>query len=262
MKRRELAVYRKADLVVAVSDEDKSILQREVDDVPIEVIPNIHRVPPLVPDKKNVSNSLLFIGNFRHDPNVDAMLYFCRDVLPLIKEEVPGVSLTIVGDSLPGEVRILADESIRVLGFVPDIKPLLETSDISIAPLRYGGGMKGKIGEAMAHGLPVVTTSVGIEGFGIIPGRQVMVGDTPDVFSGAVIRLMRDEVLYENLRRAAWTFVNDRYSIDAVSRRIRDLVGRLDRFPVKTLSRAKALEIAVRYHLERSVLWRFKQQIR
>jgi glycosyltransferase involved in cell wall biosynthesis len=258
MKRRELAAYKKADVVIAVSEEDRSILHREVGNLPVEVIPNIHAIPPLAEGKANVCNSLLFIGNFHHDPNVDAMLYFCKEVLPLIKRDVPDVRLTIVGDSAPKEVRELAGESIRVLGFVPDINSLLQANDISIAPLRYGGGMKGKIGEAMAHGLPVVTTSVGTEGFGLTPGRNVLVGDSAEGFANAVVQLIRDRGLYQSLRSAAWTFVNERYSVSAVSRRIRGLVSHLDAYPVKKLSLAKSAGMAVRYHLDRSILWRLK----
>jgi O-antigen biosynthesis protein len=259
MKSRELAAYRKADVVIAVSEEDRRILQLEVEKLPVEVIPNIHAVPPLVEDKTNIGNSLLFIGNFRHDPNVDAMLYFCKEILPLVRQEVPDVQLTIVGGSPPEEVRKLTAEKVTVLGFAPNVKPLLESNDISIAPLRYGGGMKGKIGEAMAYGLPVVTTSIGTEGFGLMPGRDVLVGDTPEAFAGAVVNLIRDRALYEKVRRAAWTFVHDSYSINAVSKSIHELTGRLDNYPIKNLSRTKRLGIAARYELDRRVLWRFKQ---
>jgi glycosyltransferase involved in cell wall biosynthesis len=258
-KRRELAAYRKADVVIAVSEEDRRILQREVGKLPVEVIPNIHAVPPLVEEKKNIGSSLLFIGNFRHDPNVDAMLYFCTEVLPLIKQEVPDVELTIVGGSPPEEVRRLTAEKVRVLGFVPDVKPLLEVSDISVAPLRYGGGMKGKIGEAMAYGLPVVTTSIGTEGFGLTSGQHVLVGDTPEAFASAVVDLIRDRELYERLRRTAWTFVNDCYSVSAVSKSIHELICHLNNYPIKKLSRAKWLGIAARYQLDRHVLWRLKR---
>ncbi len=258
-KRRELAVYKDADVVIAVSEEDRSILQRELGTSPVSVVPNIHAVPPLAEGKKNRRNSLLFIGNFHHDPNVDAMIYFCKQVLPLIKQEVPDVALTIVGDSAPDEVRRLAGENVTVAGFVPDTTTLLETSDISVAPLRYGGGLKGKIGEAMAHGLPVVTTTVGIEGFGLTPGRNVLVGDTADVFAGAVIQLMRNPALYESLRSAAWAFVNERYSVSAARERVHDLVSNFYTFPVKKLSCAKRAAMAIGYHLDRSVIWRFKR---
>jgi len=259
VKTQELATYRKADVVIAVSEEDRRILQQEVQDLPVEVIPNIHRVPFLAESKNKIANSLLFVGNFRHHPNVDAMLYFCKEILSLIEREAPGVRLTIVGNSPPAEVEGLARDNVEVLGFVPDIGSLLEASDISIAPLRYGGGIKGKIGEAMAYGLPVVTTSVGTEGFGLSPGQNVLVGNTPEAFASAVVQLIRDRELHEKVRRAAWTFVNERYSVSAVSKRIRDLFGRLGGYPVKKLSSAQRLTKTVRYRLDRHVFWRLRQ---
>jgi len=121
--------------------------------------------------------------------------------------------------------------------------------------------MKGKIGEAMAHGLPVVTTSVGIEGFGLTAGENVLAGDTPEAVAAAVLELMRDRELYDKIGKAAWTFVNEHYSITAVSRRIQELLG-LDRYPVKKLAPGKLLRVAVQYHLDRHVSWRFKQSKR
>ena len=258
VKRRELATYRKADVVITVSEEDKRILQRAMKNLPVEVIANIHAVPPLVEPKVMSSNSLIFIGNFHHDPNVDAMLYFCKEVLPMLKEQVPDVRLTIVGNSPPEEIQALGRENVEVLGFVPDITPLLEASAISIAPLRYGGGIKGKIAEAMAHGLPVVTTSVGTEGFGLSPGENVLIGDTAEAFAGAVVQLIRDRELYDNIRKAAWIFVNERYSVVAVSKQIEHMLGSLKGYPIKKLSGTKTVRKALRYHLDRHVFWRFK----
>ena len=262
MKDRELAAYSKADVVIAVSEEDRGVLQRELKNLPVEVIPNIHAVPPLVASKDRNRNLLLFIGNFHHDPNVDAMLYFCSDILPLIRQDASDVRLTIVGDAPPEAVQRFAGENVKVLGFVPDTIPLLEASDISVAPLRYGGGLKGKIGEAMACGLPVVTTSVGTEGFGLSPGTNVLVGDTPEAFAKAVVELIRDRELYENVRKAAWTFVNERYSVTAASRRIQELFGHLDRYPVKKLTPVKILGMTIQHNLDRYVSWRVKQSRR
>ena len=259
MKEVELAIYGRADVVIAVSEEDKKILEAEAKDLHIEVIPNIHATSTLPEGNPKLLDSLIFVGNFRHDPNVDGLLYFCEEVWPLIKKAAPDTVLTVVGSSPPEEVKGLASKGIKVLGFVPDIVPLLETSAISIAPLRYGGGLKGKIGEAMAYGLPVVTTSVGTEGFGLTPGDNVLVGDTPELFAAAVVDLIRDRELYERIRRAGWAFVNERYSVHAVSERIRAMIARLDRYPVKKLARGKRFAMAVQYYLDRHLSWRFRQ---
>jgi glycosyltransferase involved in cell wall biosynthesis len=259
MRAVESEVYRRGDLVIAVSEEDRMTLRREIEDLPVELIPNIHAVLPLAARNGRLRNSLIFIGNFQHSPNVDAMLYFCKDVLPLVEVTVPDIHLTIVGSAPPEKLKKLADEHVKVLGFVPDILPILEASAISIAPLRYGAGLKGKIGEAMAYGLPVVTTSTGAEGFGLTPGENVLLGDTPEAFARAITALVRDADLYERVRRAAWQLVNERYSVNAVSIRIQEVVDRLNRYPIKRLGLARRLEMTVRYQLGRHVSWRLKQ---
>ena len=259
LKSRELATYRKADVVTTVSEEDRKILRREIPDLRVEIIPLIHEIPPLTERAHQMGSSLLFVGNFHHHPNVDAMIYFCDEILPLIRRRAPEVRLTIVGNSPPEAVKALAGNAVSVLGYVPDLKPLLQGSDISIAPLRYGGGIKGKISEAMAYGLPVITTSVGTEGFGLSPGENVLVGDTPAAFADAVVQLIRDRQLYDKLRKAAWVFVKERYSVSAVSKQIQHVIGTLENYPVKKLSPAKIVGKAVRYHLDKYLFWRFKQ---
>jgi glycosyltransferase involved in cell wall biosynthesis len=225
VKRSELKAYRAADRVIAVTDEDRRILLREAPTLSVDVVPNIHAMHPLDDGSERIPDSLLFVGNFKHEPNNDAMLWFCREILPLIRKEVPGTRLRIVGDAPPDAVRSLARDGIEVVGYVPDVQPYLRTSAVSIAPLRYGGGMKGKIGEAMAAGLPVVTTSTGAEGFGLTPGRDVLVADDPHGFSSAVVKLLRDEVTRNAMRTAAWKFISDRFSIEAVQA---DLLGVLE----------------------------------
>jgi glycosyltransferase involved in cell wall biosynthesis len=259
-RARELAAYRSADVVIAVSDEDRHILQRELGELPIEVIPIIQAMPPLVDRCQSDPNALLFIGNFNHDPNVDAMLYFCAEVLPLIRKRSPDVRLTIVGNSPPDKVKQLAGEGVEVLGFVPDLRPVLAASGISVAPLRYGGGIKGKVAEAMAFGLPVATTSFGIEGFGLTPGENVLIGDTPEAFADAVVELVTNEGLRERLRRSAWTFVDERYSQEAVARQVHSLIGNLYRYPVKKLPLRRAVAKAVQRRFDQHIGWRLRQE--
>jgi glycosyltransferase involved in cell wall biosynthesis len=181
------------------------------------VLPNVHAVYPPADPAMAMPNSMVFVGGFQHEPNVDAMLYFCGEVMPLIKKQIPNARLSIVGSNPPAAIQALASESIDVTGYVPDTTPYLEKSSVSIAPLRYGAGMKGKIGEAMSHGLPVVTTSVGAEGFGMTPGEHILVGDSAAEFAEHVIRLMQDQTLHERIRLAGWEFIRSRYSVDAVA---------------------------------------------
>ena len=239
VKRSELKAYRAADRVITVTDEDRRILLREDPTLCVDVVPNIHAMHPLDDGSERIPDSLLFVGNFKHEPNTDAMLWFCREILPLIRKEVPATRLRIVGDAPPDVVRSLARDGIEVVGYVPDVQPYLRTSAVSIAPLRYGGGMKGKIGEAMAAGLPVVTTSTGAEGFGLIAGRDVLVADDAGGFCSAVVQLLRDEATRNAIRAAGWKFISDRFSIDAVQG---DLLGALERAAEKPAKEASLVQ--------------------
>jgi glycosyltransferase involved in cell wall biosynthesis len=236
IKHVEMEVYRKADHVITVTEQDRAVLLTEDPALSVGVVPNIHTTHSPNGGNQRKSDSLLFVGGFRFDPNTDAMLYFCREVMPLIWRQVPSATLRIVGDSPPAVVRDLACERIEVTGYVPDLKPYLQSSQVSVAPLRYGGGMKGKIGEAMAAGLPVVTTSIGIEGFGLTPGQDVLVGDTPEDFSAAVVSLLRNPVAYETIRRAGMKFIADRFSPKAVEAELLRFIDDLATRPVRRLS--------------------------
>ena len=257
-RNAELAAYGKADLVLAVTDEDKSVLVGENCETPVEVVPNIHTIQPLEPVRTTLPNSLVFVGSFLHDPNVDAILYFCREILPRIGARVPSVRLRIIGSAAPAEIQALSGDGVDVLGYVPETRPFLETSAVSIAPLRYGAGMKGKIGEALSFGVPVVSTSVGIEGFGLTPGENVLVGDTPETFADNIVQLFADGDLRERIGSNGWRFIKERYSEDAVAARLSLMFERLSTFPVKKLALPKRLGRKVSYELNRTLLWRFR----
>ena len=259
-KTVELSLYARADVVVTVTDADAAILQRENPGLATSTIPNIHPLQEPVPIAAAHRHQLIFVGSFARpggETNSDAMLYFCAEILPLILEADPSVKLRIIGGSPPPEVMALASPHVEVLGFVPDTKPFLQTSAISIAPLRFGGGMKGKIGEAMSFALPVVTTSVGIEGFGLEPGRDALVGDRPREFADAVIRLLRDPGCLENVRMAGYQFIRDHYSDVAVRQRVDDLFSKLDRYPIKRLPMTSLWIGKAKDAWSRHVRWRF-----
>src|SRR6185369_13677698 len=173
-----------------VTEDDRGLLLRELKHLRVEIVPTMHDVSPLDDATQRTPNTLVFVGPFLHAPNIDAMVYFCNEVFPLITSEIPDATLAIVGSFPTQPVKNLARDGVEVIGFVPDVKPYLDSSYVSIAPLRFGGGMKGKIGEAMAHGLPVVTTSIGIEGFGLTPSTNVLVGDTPRDFASLTCDLL------------------------------------------------------------------------
>jgi len=200
LRERELAVYQRADLVLTVTAADREELLRRKLATPVEVVPNVHAPHQGPTPGFDARGGMIFVGGFGHPPNVDAMTSFCAEILPRIRERAPGLPLAIVGSNPPEEVRALAGADVAVTGWVPDTGPLLDGARVSVAPLRYGAGMKGKIGEALGRGLPVVTTSVGAEGMGLVDGESALIADGPRAFAEAVVRLHGDRELWERLR--------------------------------------------------------------
>lgn len=144
--------------------------------------------------------SLVFIGTMNYMPNIDAVLYFCREVLPLIRAQAPSTTLTIVGLNPADPVRALADgQSVFVHANVPDVAPYVQCAAVSVVPLRVGGGTRLKILESMALGTPVVSTTVGAEGLHLSHGKELMLADTAADFADAVLRCLKDEILRNQL---------------------------------------------------------------
>jgi GT2 family glycosyltransferase len=219
-RRRELAVYSKADSIVVVTETDRHALLADLPDATVHVIPNIHDVPEEVASVAGRSG-LLFVGNFAHPPNIDAARLLCEEVLPQILAEQPDVELTIVGQNPPPEIETLSGPNVHVTGWVADLQPLLAEHRVSVAPLRYGAGMKGKIGEALAHGLPVVTTPSGAEG---MDGNGAMlVAEGPQELAAAAVSLLRDDVLWTELADKGRALVEERWSPRAVQRSVDEL---------------------------------------
>lgn len=236
-KAAELNVYRRADLVLAVTEEDRRVLLAEDALLKIGVLPNIHDIPELAPDADlhRVPNRLVFVGNFSNNPaNTDAMLWFCREVMPLVQKQIPQAHLQIVGNKPTPEVEGLASTSIEVTGFVPDVAPYLLASSVSICPLRFGAGLKGKIGEAMMYGLPVVTTSIGTQGMEARHSDNMMVGDTPADFAAGIVALLRNESLRARVAQNGRRFIIDKYSYTAVQQSVTAMVSALDTLPIQT----------------------------
>ncbi|WP_341328147.1 glycosyltransferase family 4 protein [Methylotuvimicrobium sp. KM2] len=258
VKSEELSVYQKADVVIAVSINDKELLISNCPKTAVEIIPNIHEIPDL--DERIPSNSiqLLFVGGFNHKPNVDAVLFFCNDVMPLLREHGDHIHLTIVGSSPPPEVLALSAADITVTGFVPSVAPYYRNADIVIAPLRYGGGMKGKVGEAFSFSRPVITTGFGAEGFAIEPNQHYLLANSPTEFVNAILELSQNPGLYQTIAKNAWNFIKDNYSETAAERTINTFIGNINTVEIKRLNLFKYLSIRIKILLDRHLLWRFK----
>ncbi len=218
---RELALARASDQVWCASEADKKAVSTAVAEERLVVIPTIHALQDRgkPPEERE---GLLFIGHLSHRPNSDAVNYFMREMYPLIKQSLPSVTFYIVGSSAPPEIEAYDSATVSVMGYVPDINPLLQSARVFVAPLRFGAGVNGKIGEALSYGVPVVTTSIGAEGVGLTSGENAMIADDPEEFANSVLRVYRDMDLWHRLSESGYKHIEDHFTPQIVGQKIED----------------------------------------
>lgn len=226
-KRLELSMYRKADMVLTVTEQDRQRLLADAPDLRIGISTDVH---PIIDDVIATERSdVVFVGNYNHDPNVDAVLYFVDSIWPRIKERLPEARFYIVGNAPTTEIEALASDDVTVTGFVPEVTPYLLRSKVFAVPLRYGAGLKGKIGEALASGIPIVTTTVGAEGMGLIHRKNAMLADDPDEFARCVAEVYTDPDLWQQLAQDGKEHARCNYSYEAVGRYWREVIAAIRR---------------------------------
>ncbi len=219
----ELELIAAADTTLVVSEVERDLLRIDAPGADVRILSNLHDVAGRGPGWAQ-RRDLLFVGGFRHPPNVDAVLWFVREVLPLIRAAQTEMRFHCIGSDVPAEIRALGLlPGVEIHGHVPDLQPWLEGCRISVAPLRYGAGVKGKINQAMAHGLPVVATSAAVEGMHLGDDVDVLVADSPESFAQAVLRLDGDAVLWERIATHALDNVATHFSLDAARQTVREL---------------------------------------
>ncbi len=222
-RAKELSVIEKSDVTIVVSEVEKALLAKIKPSARIDVVSLIN-TPISVGAPFAERDGILFIGGFRHAPNVDAIKWYVSAVFPLVRQLLPDVVTTVVGSNMPDEVGALRQNGLRILGFVEDTDPLLRAARLSIAPLRYGAGIKGKINEAMNYGIPVVATECAVEGMQLMNGRDVLVADDASEFAQAIARLYNDSTLWEMLSAAGRANVQAHFSPEAARPAIRGLL--------------------------------------
>ena len=208
-----------ADETWVVSKVEQQLLQKRLPDANIEVISNIVDIPghstPF-----SLRRDWLFIGSFLHPPNIDAVLFFVEKIYPLVRERLPDAKFYIVGDKAPPDVVALADEDIVVTGSQRDVRQLFDSVRLSVAPLRFGAGVKGKINQSMAFGVPVVATSLAVEGMELSDHEDVLVADEPEDFARALVELYESEELWNRLSENGIKKTKENYSVDTARRKL------------------------------------------
>lgn len=198
MKRAEFEAIRCVDSTIVVSTAELETLQPQLPETRLQILPLLLDVPGTDIGFEE-RRGLIFVGGYQHTPNIDAVQFFVNEVMPLLRERLPGVALNLVGSKPPPAVLALAAPDVVVHGFVEHLTPLLNCMRVSVAPLRYGAGVKGKVGTALASGLPTVATSIAAEGMSMVAGEHLLVADSPVDFAEAVVRAYTDINLWHKL---------------------------------------------------------------
>lgn len=220
-KAQELDVIRRCDHSIVMSDHELNVLSQELPGANIHLVPLMFVDIPGRSGDFGMRRDMLFIGGFPHTPNVDAVVWFCEKIWPLVRARLPDVRVHLIGNKPSQQVMALgAIEGVDVVGYVEDLKPWFDRTRLSVAPLRYGAGIKGKLGTSLSFGMPSVATSIAVEGMKIRNGVHALVADDEAAFADEVVRLYTDEALWTRLSDAGLDFVTDTYSLDAGLRRI------------------------------------------
>ena len=198
MQVTELSMASQSDLAITVTTNEQKILQdRSIERV--EVVPNVHfPYQENIPDF-DLRSGILFIGGYSHTPNVDGVKWLCQEIMPLVWQQQPDLKVTLLGSNPTAEVKALANSRITVTGYVEDVTPCFISHKLFVSPLRYGAGMKGKIGQSLEYSLPIVSTKIGTEGMNLVNERDVLEANNTKDFAVQILRLYNDVGLWHKL---------------------------------------------------------------
>jgi GT2 family glycosyltransferase len=213
-KQWECDLIDQSDETWVVSSTEQRFVQDISPNKSIQLVSNIVDVPgsntPF-----SLRKDLLFIGGFQHPPNIDAVLFFLKEIYPLITAHLGDAKFYIIGDKAPPEIVALANENIIVAGLQRDVRPFFDSVRLSVAPLRFGAGVKGKINQSMAFGVPVVATSLAVEGTELRDREEILIADQPEDFARAIIELYESEQLWNKISENGLKKTRALYSTDA-----------------------------------------------
>ena len=233
-KKRELQVYLKADCVTTVTEADRELLQKDLPGKPVFILTDVHEAKETKTTFEE-REGLVFVGNFNHNPNEDAVVYFVEKIFPSILKKNPGMKFHVVGNNPTKKIKALQSENIIVTGWVPEVAPYLEKCKISVVPLRYGAGNKGKVGESLSYGVPMVSTTIGAEGMNIVSGEHSFVTDNPEQFAEYVLQLYSDKETWQKFSEFGKKLISSQYSSELMKQRLEFILNHETKESFKTL---------------------------
>ena len=221
----ELQAVVESDLTIVHSTVEAEILKREAPEAQVCVFPWVSPVrSPTIPI--SLRRNVLFIGGFKHAPNIDGLRWFLQDIWPRVRAQLPDATFNVIGADAPSEFDAYnGRDGVTMMGWVQDLDPQLDLARISVAPLRYGAGVKGKVISALSCGVPVVCTSIACEGTGMVPGEDVIVSNDPEEFVSSILRLFKDDEAWARLSDRGLRFVGENYSRSAARERVAGMIS-------------------------------------
>lgn len=225
-KQWEIAATNAAHCALVVSAPEQKLLQTACPRANVQLYMLAYPVQENTPAFAE-RQGIVFVGSFPHQPNQDAMKFYLDEIHPRVQTEL-NAPLFIVGSEPPQWLAERANENIIVTGYVPDVAPYLERAHISIAPLRFGAGVKVKIIESLSYGVPVVATTMAADGISAQHAREIWVADAPPEFAAGIVKLVRDETLWNTLARNGKNFVRENYSRAAARTRLETILRGLE----------------------------------
>jgi O-antigen biosynthesis protein len=213
-----------ADRTIVISELDKTALQPYFDDDSKTIaIGNIHQFIENN-DLPNFSQrkDLIFVGGFDHKPNVDCVNYLHSEIMPIIWKTHPEISISIIGSKVPDVVKALDTPNFRIIGYVENLDSYFNASRLFVAPLRYGAGIKGKIGQSLEYSLPLVTTTIGAEGFDFLDNTNLMIANTTEEIAQKIITIYEDEAIWNKISKNSYKAIAP-FSREAIEGKIMSL---------------------------------------
>ncbi|MFN8697155.1 MAG: glycosyltransferase [Burkholderiales bacterium] len=224
MKAQELDLMAKSDVTLVVSPVEQKLLAIEAPAARVSIVSNIHVNMP-GPAGFDERSGAIFIGGFRHPPNLDAITWYVENVLPILRARNAGIITTVIGSNAPPALQRFAADDFVIAGFVPDVAPFYQRARMSISPLRYGAGVKGKVNISMQYGVPVVATPPSVEGMYLADGKDVLCAESAESFADAMIRANTDAALWATLRDNGLRNIDEHFSRATASRALAGLLG-------------------------------------
>lgn len=220
----ERAAIEATDFTLVVSDPEQQLLASLMPDADVRTVSIVHQtaVPnPTIDGRAGI----ILVGNYTHVPNVDAAEWFATQVFPLVRQAVPDAVFKLVGANVSEAIANLQAPGIEVVGWEPDIASVYRKARVVVAPLRFGAGVKGKVAEAIEHGVPLVGTTVGVEGIDLEIGRDVVVRDDADGFAAAVVTLLTDDEAWRRMAGRAQPALDQQFSSKTARRQLESMLS-------------------------------------